>query len=195
MKFKSGQLAWPTLPSAAPATGAWLTTGFYEQESAPRRHLMTSFVFCRKKTERSKKFFTDLMAKEHVPTMINPKPCGHLCCCAIAGCEEVKTKTSPPWQNRARSHQQLLTRLIIQRRFCTFPSVHQLRNDFVLRRMSLRYVVVFPLLKCRQYRKWRAGTQNDESRSSTVDFRVTSPVLQVVMTSPSFTHIIQMLTC
>lgn len=39
--------------------------------------------------ERSKKFFTDLMAKEHVPTMINPKPCGHLCCCAIAGCEEV----------------------------------------------------------------------------------------------------------
>lgn len=43
----------------------------------------------RKKTERSKKFFTDLMAKEHVPTMINPKPCGHLCCCAIAGCEEV----------------------------------------------------------------------------------------------------------
>lgn len=46
-------------------------------------------VFLRKKTERSKKFFTDLMAKEHVPTMINPKPCGHLCCCAIAGCEEV----------------------------------------------------------------------------------------------------------
>lgn len=46
-------------------------------------------AFVRKKTERSKKFFTDLMAKEHVPTMINPKPCGHLCCCAIAGCEEV----------------------------------------------------------------------------------------------------------
>ncbi|XP_029706595.1 CSC1-like protein 2 isoform X3 [Takifugu rubripes] len=42
----------------------------------------------RKKVERSKKFFTDLMAKEHVPTMINTKPCGHLCCCAIAGCEE-----------------------------------------------------------------------------------------------------------
>lgn len=40
--------------------------------------------------ERSKKFFTDLMAKEHVPTMINPKPCGHLCCCALAGCEEVR---------------------------------------------------------------------------------------------------------
>uniref|UniRef100_A0A672PQA2 Transmembrane protein 63B n=1 Tax=Sinocyclocheilus grahami TaxID=75366 RepID=A0A672PQA2_SINGR len=43
----------------------------------------------RKKTERSKKFFTDLMAKEHMPAMINPKPCGHLCCCAITGCEEL----------------------------------------------------------------------------------------------------------
>uniref|UniRef100_A0A672I466 Transmembrane protein 63B n=1 Tax=Salarias fasciatus TaxID=181472 RepID=A0A672I466_SALFA len=34
------------------------------------------------------KYCIHLMAKEHVPTMINPKPCGHLCCCAIAGCEE-----------------------------------------------------------------------------------------------------------
>uniref|UniRef100_A0A667XUW9 Transmembrane protein 63B n=1 Tax=Myripristis murdjan TaxID=586833 RepID=A0A667XUW9_9TELE len=42
----------------------------------------------RKKTERSRKFFTDLQAKEHVPTMINPKPCGHLCCCVIKGCEQ-----------------------------------------------------------------------------------------------------------
>uniref|UniRef100_A0A671SSY2 CSC1-like protein 2 n=1 Tax=Sinocyclocheilus anshuiensis TaxID=1608454 RepID=A0A671SSY2_9TELE len=42
----------------------------------------------RKKAERSKKFYTDLMAKEHMPTMINPKPCGHLCCCIIAGCEQ-----------------------------------------------------------------------------------------------------------
>ncbi|KAJ8248609.1 hypothetical protein GJAV_G00243830 [Gymnothorax javanicus] len=42
----------------------------------------------RKKTERSKKFYTDLMAKEHVDTMINPKPCGHLCCCVIKGCEQ-----------------------------------------------------------------------------------------------------------
>uniref|UniRef100_A0A671LH29 CSC1-like protein 2 n=1 Tax=Sinocyclocheilus anshuiensis TaxID=1608454 RepID=A0A671LH29_9TELE len=42
----------------------------------------------RKKAERSKKFYTDLMAKEHIPTMINPKPCGHLCCCIIAGCEQ-----------------------------------------------------------------------------------------------------------
>ncbi|XP_043110938.1 CSC1-like protein 2 isoform X1 [Puntigrus tetrazona] len=42
----------------------------------------------RKKAERSKKFYTDLMAKEHMSTMINPKPCGHLCCCIIAGCEQ-----------------------------------------------------------------------------------------------------------
>ncbi|XP_042560413.1 CSC1-like protein 2 isoform X1 [Clupea harengus] len=42
----------------------------------------------RKKTERSKKFFTDLLVKEQVPTMINPKPCGHLCCCVIKGCEQ-----------------------------------------------------------------------------------------------------------
>ncbi|XP_046885802.1 CSC1-like protein 2 isoform X3 [Hypomesus transpacificus] len=42
----------------------------------------------RKKTERSKKFFTDLQSKEHIPTMINPKPCGHLCCCIIKGCEQ-----------------------------------------------------------------------------------------------------------
>uniref|UniRef100_A0A8C9UZP9 Transmembrane protein 63B n=1 Tax=Scleropages formosus TaxID=113540 RepID=A0A8C9UZP9_SCLFO len=43
----------------------------------------------RKKAERSKKFFTDLMAREHMHTMINPKPCGHLCCCDIRGCERV----------------------------------------------------------------------------------------------------------
>ncbi|XP_056326824.1 CSC1-like protein 2 isoform X1 [Danio aesculapii] len=42
----------------------------------------------RKKAERSKKFYTDLMSKEHIPTMINPKPCGHLCCCIIKGCEQ-----------------------------------------------------------------------------------------------------------
>ncbi|CAL8300027.1 unnamed protein product [Merluccius merluccius] len=41
----------------------------------------------RKKADRSKRFFTDLQAKEHIPTMINPKPCGHLCCCIIKGCE------------------------------------------------------------------------------------------------------------
>ncbi|XP_070296123.1 LOW QUALITY PROTEIN: CSC1-like protein 2, partial [Salvelinus sp. IW2-2015] len=42
----------------------------------------------RKKTERSMKFFKDLQSKEHIPSMINPKPCGHLCCCIIKGCEQ-----------------------------------------------------------------------------------------------------------
>uniref|UniRef100_A0A8C1T388 Transmembrane protein 63Ba n=1 Tax=Cyprinus carpio TaxID=7962 RepID=A0A8C1T388_CYPCA len=46
------------------------------------------FVLFRKKAERSKKFYTDLMAKEYIPTMINTKPCGHLCCCIIEGCEQ-----------------------------------------------------------------------------------------------------------
>ncbi|TRY97622.1 hypothetical protein DNTS_004750 [Danionella cerebrum] len=47
----------------------------------------------RKKAERSKKFYTDLMAKEHIPTMINPKPCGHLCCCIMKGCEQEEAVT------------------------------------------------------------------------------------------------------
>uniref|UniRef100_A0A672H7A0 CSC1-like protein 2 n=1 Tax=Salarias fasciatus TaxID=181472 RepID=A0A672H7A0_SALFA len=44
----------------------------------------------RKKAERNKRFFLDLKDKEHVTTMINPKPCGHLCCCIIKGCEQVR---------------------------------------------------------------------------------------------------------
>lgn len=50
---------------------------------------ITSVFKFRKKAERSKKFFIDLQAKEHVMTMVNPKPCGHLCCCVIKGCEQV----------------------------------------------------------------------------------------------------------
>uniref|UniRef100_A0A8K9WN43 Transmembrane protein 63B n=1 Tax=Oncorhynchus mykiss TaxID=8022 RepID=A0A8K9WN43_ONCMY len=57
-----------------------------------RQIQMTAMIVCFvhhvKKTERSLKFFTDLMAKEHMPTMVNPKPCGHLCCCVIKGCEQ-----------------------------------------------------------------------------------------------------------
>lgn len=60
-----------------------------ETESLAHSQCQPHVHLFRKKVERSKKFFTDLMAKEHVPTMINTKPCGHLCCCAIAGCEEV----------------------------------------------------------------------------------------------------------
>uniref|UniRef100_A0A669EEC7 Transmembrane protein 63B n=1 Tax=Oreochromis niloticus TaxID=8128 RepID=A0A669EEC7_ORENI len=40
----------------------------------------------RKKAERSKKFFID----QKTFTMVNPKPCGHLCCCIVKGCEQVK---------------------------------------------------------------------------------------------------------
>uniref|UniRef100_A0A5F9DTI3 Transmembrane protein 63B n=1 Tax=Oryctolagus cuniculus TaxID=9986 RepID=A0A5F9DTI3_RABIT len=44
----------------------------------------------RKKAERGKLYFTNLQSKENVPTMINPKPCGHLCCCVVRGCEQVE---------------------------------------------------------------------------------------------------------
>lgn len=43
----------------------------------------------RKKAERGRIYFTNLQSKENTPSMINPKPCGHLCCCVIRGCEEV----------------------------------------------------------------------------------------------------------
>ncbi|KAB0397895.1 hypothetical protein E2I00_004524, partial [Balaenoptera physalus] len=44
----------------------------------------------RKKAERGKLYFTNLQSKDNVPTMINPKPCGHLCCCVVQGCEQVE---------------------------------------------------------------------------------------------------------
>uniref|UniRef100_A0A8C3INI9 Transmembrane protein 63B n=1 Tax=Chrysemys picta bellii TaxID=8478 RepID=A0A8C3INI9_CHRPI len=44
----------------------------------------------RKKAERGKIYFTNLKTKENASSMINPKPCGHLCCCIIKGCEEVE---------------------------------------------------------------------------------------------------------
>ncbi|XP_043916609.1 CSC1-like protein 2 isoform X2 [Protopterus annectens] len=44
----------------------------------------------RKKAERGRVYFTNLKEKEHIPTMINPKPCGHLCCCNVKGCEKVE---------------------------------------------------------------------------------------------------------
>uniref|UniRef100_A0A8C7ZKE8 Transmembrane protein 63Ba n=1 Tax=Oryzias sinensis TaxID=183150 RepID=A0A8C7ZKE8_9TELE len=45
-------------------------------------------LVCRKKAERSKKFFIDLDKHASEPSKVNPKPCGHLCCCAIKGCEQ-----------------------------------------------------------------------------------------------------------
>uniref|UniRef100_A0A8C0B5E4 Transmembrane protein 63B n=1 Tax=Buteo japonicus TaxID=224669 RepID=A0A8C0B5E4_9AVES len=44
----------------------------------------------RKKAERGRIYFTNLQSKDNTPSMINPKPCGHLCCCVIRGCEEVE---------------------------------------------------------------------------------------------------------
>ncbi|XP_075451227.1 mechanosensitive cation channel TMEM63B [Ascaphus truei] len=44
----------------------------------------------RKKAERGRMYFTHLQHKENETSMINPKPCGHLCCCVIKGCEQVE---------------------------------------------------------------------------------------------------------
>ncbi|XP_038654931.1 CSC1-like protein 2 isoform X2 [Scyliorhinus canicula] len=38
----------------------------------------------RRKAERSRNYYS----KEETPVMINPKPCGQLCCCVVKGCEE-----------------------------------------------------------------------------------------------------------
>ncbi|XP_051238967.1 CSC1-like protein 2 isoform X40 [Dicentrarchus labrax] len=81
----------------------------------------------RKKTERSKKFFTDLMAKEHVPTMINPKPCGHLCCCAITGCEEEEavsyyTKTESKLKEEYRKEKEKVHTKPLGMAFVTFQN-------------------------------------------------------------------------
>ncbi|XP_048452447.1 CSC1-like protein 2 isoform X6 [Rhincodon typus] len=38
----------------------------------------------RRKAERSRNYYS----KEETPVMINPKPCGQLCCCVIKGCEQ-----------------------------------------------------------------------------------------------------------
>ncbi|XP_053568711.1 CSC1-like protein 2 [Bombina bombina] len=44
----------------------------------------------RKKAERGRLYFTHLKNKDNLTSMINPKPCGHLCCCVIKGCEQVE---------------------------------------------------------------------------------------------------------
>lgn len=48
-------------------------------------------VLFRKKAERGRVYFTHLLRKENFTSLINPKPCGHLCCCVIKGCEQVRT--------------------------------------------------------------------------------------------------------
>ncbi|KAB0391752.1 hypothetical protein E2I00_004882 [Balaenoptera physalus] len=42
---------------------------------------------CRKKTEKSLTYYTNLQVKTGQRTLINPKPCGQFCCCEVQGCE------------------------------------------------------------------------------------------------------------
>uniref|UniRef100_A0A669BQU8 Transmembrane protein 63B n=1 Tax=Oreochromis niloticus TaxID=8128 RepID=A0A669BQU8_ORENI len=60
----------------------------YAEEKEINQHFDNPDCLCvnfRKKAERSKKFFID----QKTFTMVNPKPCGHLCCCIVKGCEQV----------------------------------------------------------------------------------------------------------
>ncbi|XP_032396368.1 CSC1-like protein 2 isoform X1 [Etheostoma spectabile] len=81
----------------------------------------------RKKTERSKKFFLDLQAKEHITTMINPKPCGHLCCCIIKGCEQEEavsyyTKLEAQLKDDYRKEREKVNRKPLGMAFVTFQN-------------------------------------------------------------------------
>uniref|UniRef100_A0A8D3C8N3 Transmembrane protein 63B n=1 Tax=Scophthalmus maximus TaxID=52904 RepID=A0A8D3C8N3_SCOMX len=80
-----------------------------------------------KKTERSKKFFLDLQAKEHITTMINPKPCGHLCCCIIKGCEQEEavsyyTKLESQLKDDYRKEREKVNRKPLGMAFVTFQN-------------------------------------------------------------------------
>lgn len=48
---------------------------------------------CRKKTEKSLTYYTNLQVKTGQRTLINPKPCGQFCCCEVQGCERVSART------------------------------------------------------------------------------------------------------
>ncbi|XP_013861432.1 CSC1-like protein 2 isoform X2 [Austrofundulus limnaeus] len=81
----------------------------------------------RKKAERSKKFFLDLQAKEHVKTMINPKPCGHLCCCIIKGCEQEEavsyyTKLEAKLKDEYRKEREKVNKKPLGMAFVTFQN-------------------------------------------------------------------------
>ncbi|KAM9726239.1 CSC1-like protein 2 isoform 1-T1 [Menidia menidia] len=81
----------------------------------------------RKKAERNKKFFLDLLAKEHVDTMINPKPCGHLCCCVIKGCEQEEavsyyTKLEAQLKDDSRKEREKLNGKPLGMAFVTFQN-------------------------------------------------------------------------
>ncbi|XP_017268485.1 CSC1-like protein 2 isoform X1 [Kryptolebias marmoratus] len=81
----------------------------------------------RKKTERSRKFFLDLQAKEHNKTMINPKPCGHLCCCIIKGCEQEEavsyyTKLEAKLKDEYRKEREKVNKKPLGMAFVTFQN-------------------------------------------------------------------------
>ncbi|KAM9364186.1 CSC1-like protein 2 isoform 2-T2 [Pholidichthys leucotaenia] len=81
----------------------------------------------RKKAERSKKFFLDLQAKENVTTMINPKPCGHLCCCAMKCCEQEEavsyyTKLEAQLKEDARKEREKVNGKPLGMAFVTFQN-------------------------------------------------------------------------
>ncbi|XP_067884024.1 CSC1-like protein 2 isoform X2 [Heterodontus francisci] len=43
----------------------------------------------RRKAERGRKYYTNLLQSEGKSVSINPKPCGQFCCCSFKGCEQV----------------------------------------------------------------------------------------------------------
>ncbi|XP_078398859.1 mechanosensitive cation channel TMEM63B-like [Cetorhinus maximus] len=43
----------------------------------------------RRKVERGRKYYTQLLQSEGKRVSINPKPCGQFCCCSFKGCEQV----------------------------------------------------------------------------------------------------------
>ncbi|XP_047458632.1 CSC1-like protein 2 isoform X3 [Mugil cephalus] len=119
----------------------------YAEESEIKQHFETAYENCvvlearscydvaklmnlgseRKKAERSKKFFLDLKNKEHVDTMINPKPCGHLCCCIIKGCEQEEavayyTKLESQLRDDYRKEREKVNRKPLGMAFVTFQN-------------------------------------------------------------------------
>lgn len=52
---------------------------------------------CRKKTEKSLTYYTNLQVKTGQRALINPKPCGQFCCFEVQGCERVRAPHPPPF--------------------------------------------------------------------------------------------------
>ncbi|XP_038162899.1 CSC1-like protein 2 isoform X2 [Cyprinodon tularosa] len=81
----------------------------------------------RKKAERSKKFFLALQEKDDSITMVNPKPCGHLCCCVIKGCEQEEavsyyTKLESKLRDEYRKERERVNKKPLGMAFVTFQN-------------------------------------------------------------------------